>query len=86
VSNKERKKIQIGINPELHKTLMSIPHVMRGQFICMALHEYIKTTEGTYLLEQFAKYKPDKQKLEEEMKSTSTSSAITSLKDITGEF
>jgi len=75
-------RLQITIkNEELHKTIMSIPKTQRGQFITMALHEYIKSSEGKHLVDMFASYKPDIEKLE-----TVEEEKTGNINDIMGEF
>lgn len=58
------QRLQITINnTELYKTIMSISKSQRGQFVTMALDAFIHTDEGQYLVNQFAKHKPDSSKV-----------------------
>jgi hypothetical protein len=75
-------RLQITIkNEELFKTIMSIPKTQRGQFITMALHEYIKNADGRNLLKMFATHRPDESRIAEEVPEDDGQ-----LDDIMGEF
>jgi hypothetical protein len=75
-------RLQITIkNEELFKTIMSIPKTQRGQFITMALHEYIKSEDGKKLTKMFATHRPDESRIAEEVPEDDGQ-----LGDIMGEF
>ncbi len=79
----EKKRLQISVNAELHKTLMSISKTSRGQFVNMALNKFIQTEEGQHLLREFASYQPDTEQIERELREENSSSRLDS---IMGEF
>lgn len=82
----ERKKIQVQVSSEIHRTLMSISQAQRGQFINMALHNYMESEDGQKLLKQFAKHQPDMQKLKEELPGTKHQESTGKLNSIMGDF
>lgn len=75
-----KKRLQVQINGELHKTLMSISQTSRGQFVNMALTKFMQTDEGKNLVKCFATYQPNTEKIERELTSD------TELENIMGDF
>ena len=79
----KKKRLQISVSVELHKTLMSISKTSRGQFVNMALNKFIQTSEGKHLLKEFATYQPDTAKLEQELNDEGS---ISEQDNIMGDF
>ena len=76
---KEKKRLQMSLNAELHDALMSIPKTSRGQFVNMALNKFMQTDEGKHLLREFATYQPNTAKIEQELKEESKASGFDSV-------
>lgn len=79
-------KLQITVNnQELYDTIMSISKTQRGQFITLALAEFIQTEDGKKLLRSFAKHQPDTESIIKDVK-TSTQKSTESNGSVMGDF